>query len=100
MTEPDPQAAAPGITMYTTAVCPFCIMAERLLRARGVQDINKIRVDQEPGERRKMMDQTGRRTVPQIYIGSLHVGGYDELAALDRAGRLEGLLAGTADRLA
>ena len=77
--------------MYTTAVCPYCQMAERLLRAKGV-DIEKIRVDLEPERRIEMMQKTGRRTVPQIYVGETHVGGYDDLAALDRAGRLDPLL--------
>ena len=74
--------------MYTTAVCPYCQMAERLLRSKGVE-IEKVRVDL---ERLEMMEKTGRRTVPQIYIGDTHVGGYDDLAALDRAGRLDPLL--------
>ena len=78
--------------MYSTGVCPFCQMAERLLRSKGVSAIAKIRVDLEPERRVEMMDKTGRRTVPQIYIGETHVGGYDDLAALDRAGRLDGLL--------
>jgi glutaredoxin 3 len=77
--------------MYTTAVCPYCLMAERLLRAKGVE-IEKVRVDLEPERRMEMMQKTGRRTVPQIYIGETHVGGYDELAALDRAGKLDPLL--------
>ncbi len=79
--------------MYTTAVCPYCQMAERLLRGKGVAEIDKIRVDIDPAQRMKMMEKTGRRTVPQIYIGDTHVGGYDDLAALDRAGRLDPLLA-------
>jgi len=86
--------SAPSITMYTTAVCPFCIQAERLLRAKGVAAINKIRVDLDPAARQTMMTKTGRRTVPQIYIGERHVGGYDDLVALERAGNLDGLLAG------
>jgi glutaredoxin 3 len=77
--------------MYTTAVCPYCIMAERLLVAKGVV-IEKVRVDLEPTRRAEMMEKTGRRTVPQIYIGETHVGGYDDLAALDRAGKLDPLL--------
>lgn len=79
--------------MYTTAVCPYCINAERLLVSKGVQNINKIRVDLEPELRIKMMEQTGRRTVPQIYIDDLHVGGFDDLRALDMAGKLDPLLA-------
>jgi glutaredoxin 3 len=80
------------VTMYSTGVCPFCQMAERLLKSKGVEAIDKIRVDLDPGRRVEMMEKTGRRTVPQIYIGDTHVGGYDDLAALDRAGRLEPLL--------
>lgn len=81
------------ITMYTTAVCPYCMRAEQLLRSKGVGDINFIRVDLEPALREQMMTRTGRRTVPQIYIGDTHVGGFDDLAALDRAGGLDPLLA-------
>jgi len=80
------------ITMYSTGVCPYCQMAERLLRSKGVAVIEKVRVDLEPERRAEMMAKTGRRTVPQIYIGETHVGGYDDLAALDRAGRLDELL--------
>ncbi len=80
------------ITMYSTGVCPLCQMAERLLRSKGVSAIDKIRIDLEPERRVEMMEKTGRRTVPQIYIGETHVGGYDDLAALDRAGRLDPLL--------
>ncbi len=80
--------------MYATGMCPYCVQAERLLKAKGVQEITKIRVDLEPQLRQKMMQITGRRTVPQIYIGEVHVGGYDDLVALDRAGRLDGLLGG------
>ena len=80
------------ITMYATAVCPFCVQAERLLRAKGVADIAKVRVDLDPERRLEMMQKTGRRTVPQIYIGALHIGGYDDLVALDRAGKLAPLL--------
>jgi glutaredoxin 3 len=78
--------------MYTTAVCPFCQMAERLLQSKGAE-IDKIRIDLDPVQRSEMMEKTGRRTVPQIYVGDTHVGGYDDLAALDRAGRLDPLLA-------
>jgi len=80
------------VTMYSTAVCPFCLMAERLLKSKGVAQIEKIRVDLEPARRDEMMQRTGRRTVPQIYVGERHVGGYDDLAALDRAGGLDPLL--------
>jgi len=89
-------AASPRVTMYTTAYCGYCVRAERLLAARGVDDVVRIRVDEEPAERAVMMRRTGRRTVPQIYIGDYHVGGYDDLAALDRTGRLAALLAGQA----
>jgi glutaredoxin 3 len=80
--------------MYTTAVCPYCIQAERLLRAKGVAEITKIRVDLDPSIRASMIAETGRRTVPQIYIGDAHVGGYDDLVVLDRAGKLDAMLAG------
>jgi glutaredoxin 3 len=80
------------VMMYTTGVCPFCLMAERLLKSKGV-DIEKVRVDLDPPRRQEMMERTGRRTVPQIYVGERHVGGYDDLAALDRAGGLDALLA-------
>ncbi len=82
-----------AVRMYSTATCPFCVMAERLLRSKGIEDIEKLRVDLDPQLREEMMSKTGRRTVPQIYIGEKHIGGYDELAALDRAGGLESLLA-------
>ena len=80
--------------MYATAVCPYCVQAERLLRAKGVTEIAKVRVDLEPARRVEMMEKTGRRTVPQIYIGDTHVGGYDDLVALEHAGELDPLLAG------
>jgi glutaredoxin 3 len=83
-----------NVTMYTTAVCPYCIRAERLLDSKGVKAIDKIRVDLDPGQRQTMMQKTGRRTVPQIYIGDTHVGGFDDLYALDQAGGLEPLLKG------
>ena len=81
------------IVMYTTASCPFCMNAERLLLNRGVKWIDKIRVDLEPELRLEMMEKTGRRTVPQIYIDERHIGGFEELRALDLAGKLEPLLA-------
>ena len=81
------------VIMYATAYCPYCIMAERLLRGRGVTEIEKIRVDLEPAKRAEMMEKTGRRTVPQIYIADTHVGGYDDLAKLDRKDGLVKLLA-------
>jgi len=80
------------VIMYTTAVCPYCTMAERLLKSKGVDEIEKIRVDLEPGVREAMMKKTGRRTVPQIYIGDTHVGGFDDISVLDRAGKLDPLL--------
>jgi glutaredoxin 3 len=82
------------VTLYSTAVCPYCVRAERLLEAKGVTDINKIRVDLDPAQRVLMMERTGRRTVPQIYIGETHVGGFDDLYALDQAGGLDPLLKG------
>ncbi len=81
------------VTMYCTEVCPYCVRAEQLLNARGVSAIEKIRVDLQPDLKAVMIEKTGRRTVPQIYIGERHVGGYDDLAALDRAGELVKLLA-------
>jgi len=81
------------VVMYSTAVCPFCVRAEMLLKQRGVNEIEKIRIDLDPELRAEMMQRTGRRTVPQIFIGDTHVGGYDDLAALDRAGGLLPLLA-------
>ena len=81
-----------AVMMYTSGVCPYCLRAERLLNSKGVTEITKIRVDLEPEKRTEMMARTGRRTVPQIYIGDTHVGGYDDLAALDQAGGLEALL--------
>lgn len=83
----------PKIVMYCTAVCPYCVMAERLLETKGVAEIDKIRVDLQPERRAEMMERTGRRTVPQIYIDDFHVGGFDDLSALDREGRLDPLLA-------
>lgn len=81
------------VIMYCTEVCPYCVRAEQLLKARGVTQIEKIRVDLQPELRVAMTEKTGRRTVPQIYIGERHVGGYDDLAALDRSGELNKLLA-------
>lgn len=80
------------VTMYSTAVCPYCVRAEMLLKQRGVTEIKKIRIDLDPSQRAIMMERTGRRTVPQIYIGDTHVGGYDDLAALDRQNGLLPLL--------
>ena len=80
------------VLMYSSGVCPYCTMAERLLKAKGVEQIEKIRIDLDPQQRDAMMQKTGRRTVPQIYIGTTHVGGFDDLSALDRAGQLDALL--------
>ena len=80
------------IRMYSTAVCPFCVRAEELLSSKGVTEIEKIRVDLDPHLRKEMVTRTGRRTVPQIYIGDTHVGGFEDLAALEHAGRLGPLL--------
>lgn len=82
------------VKMYTTAVCPYCIRAKQLLKARGVEQIDEIRIDMQPAERMKMMEITGRRTVPQIFIGDTHVGGCDDLVDLDSQGGLLPLLAG------
>ncbi len=82
------------VVMYTSAVCPYCINAERLLKNKGVTEIEKIRVDLQPELRAEMMEKTGRRTVPQIFIDEHHVGGFDDLHALDVKGGLEPLLAG------
>ena len=81
------------VLMYSTATCPYCIRAEQLLKRKGVQEIEKIRVDIQPELRVAMMEKTGRRTVPQIYINDVYVGGYDDLASLDHAGELDQLLA-------
>ncbi|MEY4467532.1 MAG: hypothetical protein RIR21_1325 [Pseudomonadota bacterium] len=80
------------VLMYSTGVCPYCTMAERLLKAKGIDEIEKIRIDLDPEQRTLMMEKTGRRTVPQIYIGDTHVGGFDDLSALDREGKLDPLL--------
>jgi len=85
-----------AVLMYTTAVCPYCIRAESFLRSKGVSEIEKIRVDLDPPRRLEMMEKTGRRTVPQIYVGDRHIGGYEDLVALDRAGNLAPLLNGSA----
>ena len=81
------------VSMYCTAVCPYCNMAEKLLNRKGITEIEKIRVDIDPARREEMMEKTGRRTVPQIYIGDFHVGGFDDLSALDQDGKLDPLLA-------
>ena len=81
-----------AVKMYTTAVCPYCVQAKRVLQAKGVTQIEEVRIVQHPDERLKMMELTGRRTVPQIFIGQTHVGGCDDLMALDSAGGLVPLL--------
>jgi glutaredoxin 3 len=97
MDNPDTQStdmqnsAAPDVVMYATGTCPYCINAERLLTEKGVK-INKIRVDLQPELRHEMTQKTGRRTVPQIYINHQHIGGYDDLRALDSTGKLDSLL--------
>lgn len=84
------------VKMYTTAVCPYCIRAKQILKSKGVERIEEIRIDMQPEERAKMMEITGRRTVPQIFIGDTHVGGCDDLVALDGRGGLVPLLNGAA----
>lgn len=83
----------PHIRMYATGVCPYCVRAEALLKRKGVSNLEKIRIDLDPARRDEMMQLTGRRTVPQIFIGDYHVGGCDDLYALDREGKLDTLLA-------
>jgi glutaredoxin 3 len=80
------------LVMYCTGSCPYCTMAERLLLQKGIADIEKIRIDLDPSQREAMIQKTGRRTVPQIYIDDIHIGGYDDLNALDKAGGLDPLL--------
>jgi len=82
------------VLMYTTQVCPYCVRAKALLKQRGVAEIEEVRVDMQPAERDRMIELTGRRTVPQIFIGDTHVGGCDDLIALDQRGGLMPLLAG------
>ena len=83
-----------AVKMYSTQVCPYCVHAKALLKKRGVESIEDVRVDLDPRQRAKMMELTGRRTVPQIFIGDTYVGGCDELVALDQRGALVPLLAG------
>jgi glutaredoxin 3 len=84
----------PRVLMYATGICPYCVRAQSLLNRKGVTDIEKVRIDLDPDRRDEMMARTGRRTVPQIYIGDVHVGGCDDLFALDHAGKLDPLLRG------
>ena len=83
-----------NVKMYTTAVCPYCVQAKRILKSKGVEAIEEIRIDTNPSERSSMMERTGRRTVPQIFIGDTHVGGCDDLMDLDSRGGLMPLLQG------
>ena len=85
-----------SVLMYTTAVCPYCIRAKQLLKSRGVNEIEEVRIDLDPQRRDEMMQNTQRRTVPQIFIGETHVGGCDDLIAIDKAGKLMPLLEGVA----
>lgn len=89
---PDPENPMQTVKIYTTGTCPYCIQAKQLLKQRGVTELDEIRVDMAPDERQKMMEITGRRTVPQIFIGDTHVGGCDDLMALDGRGGLMPLL--------
>lgn len=82
----------PHVRMYATGYCPYCHRAEALLKSKGIAAIEMIRIDLDPSKRRVMIDETGRNTVPQIYIGSTHIGGCDDLVALDNAGGLDALL--------
>jgi len=84
-----------NVKMYTTAVCPYCVQAKRILKSKGVEAIEEIRIDTNPAERSAMMERTGRRTVPQIFIGDTHVGGCDDLMDLDSRGGLVPLLLGS-----
>jgi Glutaredoxin, GrxC family len=86
------QSSAPAITIYSTAVCPYCVAAKNFLKSKGLS-WTEVRVDLDPAERQKMMDLTRRTSVPQIFIGDVHVGGYDDMMAMHRAGTLEPLLA-------
>ncbi|NIO38899.1 MAG: glutaredoxin 3 [Burkholderiales bacterium] len=86
------ESAAPAVVMYCTAYCPFCRMADQLLSKKGVTEVERIRVDVDPGRRGEMVERVGRTSVPQIFIGTIHVGGYDELSLLERAGKLDALL--------
>lgn len=80
------------VIVYSKETCPYCVMAKKLLAQKGVSDITEIRIDLNPEERDKMIEKTGRMTVPQIFIGDVHVGGFDDLSALNRAGKLDDLL--------
>lgn len=88
------------VLMYSTATCPYCQAAERLLARKGVRDLERVRVDLDPARRREMIERSGRRSVPQIWIGERHVGGCDDLHELDAAGELDRLLAAATDTAA
>ena len=88
----------PKILMYATAVCPYCVRAEGLLKRKGITEIEKVRIDLDPARLEEMIARTGRRTVPQIYIGDYHVGGCDDLFELDHQGRLAAMLRGPAEQ--
>ena len=92
---PEIALSAPAITLYTTAICPYCVAAKNFLKSKG-RDWTEVRIDTDPAEREKMVARTHRTSVPQIFIGDTHVGGYDDLIALHRAGKLDPLLAGEA----
>ncbi|RXR05228.1 glutaredoxin 3 [Pseudoxanthomonas composti] len=93
MSTPDAAAPGPKITIYSTAICPYCVAAKNFLKSKG-QSWEEVRIDLDPAEREKMMARTRRTSVPQIFVGETHVGGYDDMMALHRAGKLEPLLAG------
>jgi glutaredoxin 3 len=95
MTETSATAAQPPITLYTSAVCAYCVAAKNFLRSRGLS-WDEVRVDLDPAERERMVARARRTSVPQIFVGEVHVGGYDDMMALQRAGKLDALLAGTA----
>lgn len=95
MSDTEGAVGAPQITIYSTAVCPYCVAAKNFLKSKG-RTWTEVRIDQDPAEREKMMARTRRTSVPQIFVGDVHVGGYDDMMALHRAGGLEPLLAGTA----
>ena len=92
---PETALSAPSITLYTTAICPYCVAAKNFLKSKG-RDWTEVRIDTDPAEREKMVARTRRTSVPQIFIGETHVGGYDDMMALHRAGKLEPLLNGEA----
>jgi glutaredoxin 3 len=92
---PETELGAPTITLYTTAICPYCVAAKNFLKSKG-RDWTEVRIDTDPAAREKMVARTRRTSVPQIFVGETHVGGYDDMIALHRAGKLEPLLAGEA----